>query len=111
MSNGSCLSCVTKKSQPNFTTQLTYTLGVLPKSIHLTVQRPPATLARLLASIAGRERPMTRAELLEGACTKLAEVVLLLTAAGETRLAQDAEELAEQVEFGALNGEVSATPN
>lgn len=53
---------------------------------------------------------MTRAELLEGACTKLAEVVLLLTAAGETRLAQDAEELAEQVEFGALNGEVSATP-
>jgi hypothetical protein len=30
---------------------------------------------------------------------KLAEVVLLLTAAGEKRLAADAEELAEQVEF------------
>jgi hypothetical protein len=53
---------------------------------------------------------MTRAKLLEGAFTKLAEAVLLLTAVGETRLAQDAEELAKEVEFGALNGEVPATP-
>jgi hypothetical protein len=36
---------------------------------------------------------MTRAELLETASMKLAEVVLLLTEAGEKRLAQDAEEL------------------
>jgi hypothetical protein len=42
---------------------------------------------------------MTRAELLDIASMKLAEVVLLLTAAGERRLAADAEELAEQVEF------------
>jgi hypothetical protein len=33
---------------------------------------------------------------------KLAEVVLLLTEAGEKRLAQDAGELAEQVEFSTL---------
>ncbi len=45
---------------------------------------------------------MTRAELLEAASMKLAEVVLLLTEAGEKRLAQDAGELAEQVEFSAL---------
>jgi hypothetical protein len=38
---------------------------------------------------------MTRAELLDIASMKLAEVVLLLTAAGERRLAADAEELAE----------------
>ena len=42
---------------------------------------------------------MTRAELLDMASMKLAEVVLLLTTAGEKRLAADAEELAEQVEF------------
>jgi hypothetical protein len=45
---------------------------------------------------------MTRAELLETASMKLAEVVLLLTEAGEKHLAQDAEELAEQVEFSAV---------
>ena len=42
---------------------------------------------------------MTRAELLDAASTKLAEAVLLLSAAGEQRLAADAEELAELVEF------------
>ena len=47
---------------------------------------------------------MTRAELLEAAETKLAEVVNLLAAAGEQRLAFDAEALAEQVGFSA-NGE------
>jgi hypothetical protein len=45
---------------------------------------------------------MTRAELLDAASMKLAEVVILLTAAGEKRLAQDAEELAECVEFNAV---------
>jgi hypothetical protein len=33
---------------------------------------------------------------------KLAEVVMLLAADGEKRLAQDAEELAEQVEFSTM---------
>jgi hypothetical protein len=42
---------------------------------------------------------MTRAELLNAASMKLAEVVILLAAAGEKRLAQDTEELAEHVEF------------
>jgi hypothetical protein len=45
---------------------------------------------------------MTRAEILDAASMKLAEVVILLTAAGEKRLAQDAEELAEQVEFSTV---------
>jgi hypothetical protein len=45
---------------------------------------------------------MTRAELLDTASMKLAEVVLLLMEAGERRLAQEVGELAEQVEFSAL---------
>jgi hypothetical protein len=45
---------------------------------------------------------MTRAELLDAASMKLAEVVMLLAADGEKRLAQDAEELAEQVEFSTM---------
>jgi hypothetical protein len=45
---------------------------------------------------------MTRVELLETASMKLAEVVLLLTQAGERRLAADAGQLAELVEFQAL---------
>jgi hypothetical protein len=45
---------------------------------------------------------MTRAELLDMASMKLAEVVLLLMEAGEKRLAQEVGELAEQVEFSAL---------
>ena len=54
---------------------------------------------------------MTRSELLKSASLKLAEVVLLLTEAGEKRLAQDAGELAEQVEFSAVpfQGKVSPT--
>ena len=51
---------------------------------------------------------MTRAELLDMASMKLAEVVLLLTAAGEKRLATDAEELAEQVEFTSVPFETMA---
>ena len=47
---------------------------------------------------------MTKAELLEAAATKLEEVVNLLAAAGEERLAFDAEALAEQVGFS-VNGE------
>ena len=42
---------------------------------------------------------MKRFELLEAASLKLAEVVLSLTEAGEKRLAADAGELAEIVEF------------
>ena len=53
---------------------------------------------------------MTRAELLEAASMKLAEAVLLLTAAGEKRLARDAEELAEQVEFNAMPFEGKVPP-
>jgi hypothetical protein len=45
---------------------------------------------------------MTRAELLDAASMKLAEVVLLLCAAGERRLAADAGELAEWVEFSSV---------
>lgn len=45
---------------------------------------------------------MNRVELLEAACMKLAEAVLLLAEAGEKRLAADAGELAEIVEFRAL---------
>jgi hypothetical protein len=45
---------------------------------------------------------MTRAELLDTASTKLAEVVLLLIEAHEKRLAREVGELAEQVEFSAL---------
>jgi len=53
---------------------------------------------------------MTRAELLDTAAMKLAEVVILLTAAGEKRLAQDAEELAEQVECHAVPFEGKVPP-
>jgi hypothetical protein len=45
---------------------------------------------------------MNRVELLEAASMKLAEAVMLLAEAGERRLAADAEELAEIVEFRAL---------
>jgi hypothetical protein len=48
---------------------------------------------------------MTSAELLDKASMKLAEVVLMLTAAGETQLAAVAEELAEQVEFASVQSE------
>ena len=53
---------------------------------------------------------MTRVELLEAASMKLAEAVLLLTAAGEKRLARDAEELAEQVEINAVPFKGKAPP-
>jgi hypothetical protein len=45
---------------------------------------------------------MNRVELLEAASMKLAEAVMLLAKAGEQRLAADAGELAEIVEFRAL---------
>ena len=50
---------------------------------------------------------VTRAELLDTASMKLAEVVLLLTEAGEKRLAREAGELAQQVEASALTSEVT----
>jgi hypothetical protein len=53
---------------------------------------------------------MTRGELLEAASMKLAEAVLLLTAAREKRLARDAEELAEQAEFHAMPFEGKVPP-
>jgi hypothetical protein len=45
---------------------------------------------------------MNRIELLEAASLKLTEAVMLLAEAGERRLAADAGELAEIVEFRAL---------
>ena len=45
---------------------------------------------------------MNRAELLEAASMHLAEAVILLAQAGEKRLAADAGELAEIVEFRSL---------
>ena len=50
---------------------------------------------------------VTRAELLDTASMKLAEVVLLLTEAGEKRLAREAGELAQQVEASALTSAVT----
>jgi len=52
---------------------------------------------------------VTRAELLDTASMKLAEVVLLLTEAGEKRLAREAAELAQQVEASALTSEVTTS--
>ena len=42
---------------------------------------------------------MTKAELLEAAAKRLAEIVRLLVAAGEQKLAVDAEDLQQRVEF------------
>jgi hypothetical protein len=50
---------------------------------------------------------VTRAELLDTASMKLAEVVLLLMEAGEKRLAREAGELAQQVETSALTSQVT----
>jgi hypothetical protein len=50
---------------------------------------------------------VARTELLATASSKLAEVVvILLTAAGEERLAAHAEDLAQQVELSALEDKV-----
>jgi hypothetical protein len=53
---------------------------------------------------------MTREELMDTAVKKLDEVATLLTAAGEDRLAADAQELAEWVDFSSvpLHGKVNA---
>ena len=42
---------------------------------------------------------MTKGELLEAAAKRLAEIVILLDAAGEQKLALGAEDLQHQVEF------------
>ena len=52
---------------------------------------------------------VTRAELLDTASMKLAEVVLLLTEAGEKRLAREAGELAQQVEVSALTSQITTS--
>jgi hypothetical protein len=52
---------------------------------------------------------MTRAELLDTASMKLAEVVLLLMEAGEKRLAREAGELAQHVEASALTSQVTTS--
>ena len=52
---------------------------------------------------------MTRAELLDTASMKLAEVVLLLMEAGEKRLACEAGELAQQVEASVLTSQVTTS--
>ena len=50
---------------------------------------------------------MDRTELLSAASGKLAEAVVLLTAAGEETLAAYAEDLAQQVELTAIEGKIS----
>jgi len=52
---------------------------------------------------------VTRAELLDTASMKLAEVVLLLMKAGEKRLAREAGELAQQVEARALTSQITTS--
>ena len=52
---------------------------------------------------------MDRTELLTAASSRLTEVVVLLTAAGEERLAAHVEDLVHQVELRALEG--STPPN
>jgi hypothetical protein len=52
---------------------------------------------------------VTRAELLDTASMKLAEVVLLLMEAGEKRLAHEAGELAQQVEASAPTSQVTTS--
>lgn len=47
---------------------------------------------------------MDRTELLTAASSKLTEVVVLLTLAGEERLAAHVEDLVHQVELSALEG-------
>jgi hypothetical protein len=56
-------------------------------------------------------RGMTRAELMDAAIKKLNEVATLLTIAGEDRLAADAQELAEWVDFSSptLSANVNAS--
>ena len=52
---------------------------------------------------------VTRAELLDTASMKLAEVVLLLMEAGERHLAREAGELARQVEASALTSPITTS--
>jgi hypothetical protein len=49
---------------------------------------------------------LDRTELLTAASNKLSEAVILLTAAGEERLAASAEDLVQQVELTALEGKM-----
>jgi hypothetical protein len=52
---------------------------------------------------------ITRAELLDTASMKLAEVVLLLMEAGEKRLAWEAGELARQVEASTMISQIATS--
>ena len=52
---------------------------------------------------------ITRAELLDTASMKLAEVVLLLMEAGEKRLAWEAGELARQVEGSTMISQIATS--
>lgn len=54
---------------------------------------------------------MTRAELLEGASPRLLEAVLLLTVAGEDRLASDIERLAGWIDFVASHPSRRSCPD
>jgi hypothetical protein len=64
-------------------------------SVWLTIREE----SRHLARCHGRGLTVDRTELLTAASSKLAEVVVLLTAAGEEGLAAHAEDLAQQVEL------------
>jgi hypothetical protein len=70
----------------------------------------PKCYRKILSPDGSQEASMasvTRAELLDTASMKLAEVVLLLMEAGEKRLAREAGELAQQVETSALTSQVT----
>jgi hypothetical protein len=54
---------------------------------------------------------MTRTELLEGASQRLLEAVLLLTVAGEDRLASDIERLAGWIDFVASHPSRQSCPD
>jgi hypothetical protein len=54
---------------------------------------------------------VNRTELLTAASSKLAEAVILLTAAREERLAADVEDLIQQVEFTAFESKTGPNTN
>jgi hypothetical protein len=71
----------------------------------LTIRFAQSVAERYFFPMGSQEASMmsvTRAELLDTASMKLAEVVWLLMEPGEKRLAREAGELAQQVEANAL---------
>jgi hypothetical protein len=78
----------------------------------LTIGFAQSVAERYFPPMGSQEASMTsvtRAELLDAASMKLAEVVLLLMEAGEKRLAREAGELAQQVEASAPTSQVTTS--